>query len=99
MNEPICWSCAEVHRKRVNREGLASEYLEKPAWSRFREASFGLGVLNFKNSTHAYWEWHRNQDHVSEVWPMRVRNYMLDTCTPSRNSHVLHCRVSAEYET
>ena len=34
----------------------------QPAWSAFREASFGHGTLDFVNGTHALWQWHRNQD-------------------------------------
>ena len=46
-----------------NREGLSSEYIKpSPKWSAFREPSFGMGVLNVLNSTHAVWQWHRNQD-------------------------------------
>lgn len=31
-------------------------------WSAFRESSFGHGILEVINSTHALWTWHRNQD-------------------------------------
>lgn len=45
------------------REGLASEYIHPlPKWSAFREPSYGLGILNVLNSSHAVWQWHRNQD-------------------------------------
>ena len=27
-----------------------------------REASYGHGVLDLMNATHARWQWHRNQD-------------------------------------
>ncbi|KAI5074860.1 hypothetical protein GOP47_0010821 [Adiantum capillus-veneris] len=51
-----------------NREGLAREFMDpKPAWSLFREASFGYGILQILNSTHAHWIWHRNQDNSSAV--------------------------------
>lgn len=44
----------------------------KPAWSVFREASFGHGELKMVNSTHAHWTWHRNDDEepvrTDEVW-------------------------------
>ncbi|KAM7250154.1 hypothetical protein ACFE04_022037 [Oxalis oulophora] len=33
-----------------------------PAWSVFREASFGHGELKIVNESHAYWSWHRNDD-------------------------------------
>jgi len=44
----------------------------KPAWSVFREASFGHGELKIVNSTHAHWTWHRNDDEepvrTDDVW-------------------------------
>lgn len=46
-----------------NREGLSNEYIRpSPKWSAFREPSYGMGVLSVMNSTHAIWQWHRNQD-------------------------------------
>ncbi|XP_051137438.1 purple acid phosphatase 5-like [Andrographis paniculata] len=46
-----------------NIEGLANEYTSpQPAYSAYREASFGHGLLEIKNSTHAFFTWHRNQD-------------------------------------
>ena len=34
----------------------------KPDWSVYREASFGYGILQVINLTHAHWAWHRNED-------------------------------------
>ncbi|XP_010440539.1 PREDICTED: purple acid phosphatase 23-like isoform X1 [Camelina sativa] len=34
----------------------------QPDWSAFRESSFGHGILEVMNSTHALWRWQRNQD-------------------------------------
>ncbi|KAJ6376556.1 hypothetical protein OIU76_025665 [Salix suchowensis] len=56
-----------------NREGLAHKYkYPQPAWSVFREASFGHGELKLANSTHAFWSWHRNDDdepvRSDQVW-------------------------------
>ncbi|KAK9812080.1 hypothetical protein WJX73_004456 [Symbiochloris irregularis] len=34
----------------------------QPLWSQYRENAFGHGVLDIVNSTHALWQWHRNQD-------------------------------------
>ncbi|EPS60425.1 hypothetical protein M569_14376, partial [Genlisea aurea] len=46
-----------------NIEGLATNLTEpKPGYSEFREPSFGHGVLEIKNRTHAFFSWHRNQD-------------------------------------
>lgn len=44
-----------------NREGAALPYREPaPAWSAFREGSFGIGLLTLHNSTHAYYSWTRS---------------------------------------
>lgn len=46
-----------------NREGLSSSFMDSPPEiSIFREASFGHGSLEIVNTTHARWEWHRNDD-------------------------------------
>ena len=43
-----------------NREGAYVPWLEpQPAWSAFRESSFGVGLLTFVNSTHAKYNWTR----------------------------------------
>ncbi|XP_047319314.1 purple acid phosphatase 15-like [Impatiens glandulifera] len=34
----------------------------QPEFSAYRETSFGHGILEVKNETHALWTWHRNQD-------------------------------------
>jgi Icc-related predicted phosphoesterase len=34
----------------------------QPIWSAYREPSFGHGTLDVVNTTHAHWQWHRNQD-------------------------------------
>ncbi|TXG52152.1 hypothetical protein EZV62_021321 [Acer yangbiense] len=56
-----------------NFEGLATEMTEpQPSYSAYREASFGHGILDIKNRTHAYFSWHRNQDgfavEADSVW-------------------------------
>ncbi|KAL8462545.1 hypothetical protein ACS0TY_033542 [Phlomoides rotata] len=56
-----------------NREGLAKGFKESQAeWSAFREASFGHGEFIVVNSSHASWNWHRNDDDVAvksdQVW-------------------------------
>ncbi|WMV48261.1 hypothetical protein MTR67_041646 [Solanum verrucosum] len=35
---------------------------QQPEYSAYRESSFGHGILEVKNETHALWTWHRNQD-------------------------------------
>ncbi|KAE8659880.1 Purple acid phosphatase [Hibiscus syriacus] len=48
---------------RGNLEGLVTEMMEpQPTYSAYREASFGHGILDVKNRTHAYFGWQRNQD-------------------------------------
>ncbi|KAK4258586.1 hypothetical protein QN277_005021 [Acacia crassicarpa] len=49
-----------------NLEGLATNMTEpQPAYSAFREASFGHAIFDVKNRTHAHYSWHRNQDEYS----------------------------------
>uniref|UniRef100_A0A0D9Y1T9 Purple acid phosphatase n=1 Tax=Leersia perrieri TaxID=77586 RepID=A0A0D9Y1T9_9ORYZ len=46
-----------------NIEGPADEMTwPQPAYSAFREDSFGHAVLDIKNRTHAYYAWYRNDD-------------------------------------
>ncbi|KAH8964065.1 hypothetical protein BDL97_04G044600 [Sphagnum fallax] len=46
-----------------NNEGPSSTFTEpQPNYSAYREASFGHGLFDIKNRTHAIWTWHRNQD-------------------------------------
>ncbi|XVE93700.1 hypothetical protein REPUB_Repub01dG0216800 [Reevesia pubescens] len=46
-----------------NIEGLANNMTEpQPAYSAYREASFGHAIFDIKNRTHAYYSWHRNHD-------------------------------------
>ncbi|KAG7971798.1 hypothetical protein I3843_07G152800 [Carya illinoinensis] len=56
-----------------NLEGLVTNMTEpQPSYSAYREASFGHGILDIKNRTHAYFGWHRNQDgyavEADSVW-------------------------------
>ncbi|XP_078436279.1 purple acid phosphatase 2-like [Wolffia australiana] len=49
-----------------NLEGLATNMtMPQPAYSAFRESSFGHAILDIKNRTHARYSWHRNQDVAS----------------------------------
>jgi hypothetical protein len=46
-----------------NREGLADVWVDpQPAWSIYRQATYGHGELLAANSTHMLWEWHQNPD-------------------------------------
>ncbi|KAJ6412090.1 hypothetical protein OIU84_005200 [Salix udensis] len=56
-----------------NLEGLVTSMTEpQPSYSAFREPSFGHGILDIKNRTHAYFGWNRNQDgyavEADSVW-------------------------------
>ncbi|KAL3514699.1 hypothetical protein ACH5RR_027416 [Cinchona calisaya] len=49
-----------------NLEGLATKMTQpQPKYSAYREASFGHGIFDVKNRTHAYFSWNRNQDGVA----------------------------------
>ncbi|KAH7661239.1 Acid phosphatase protein [Dioscorea alata] len=51
-----------------NLEGLATNMTEpQPKYTAFREASFGHAIFSIKNRTHAYFEWHRNDDGVAVI--------------------------------
>lgn len=44
-----------------NREGAYVPWNDpQPAWSAFRESSFGVGQLRIVNDTHAHYAWHRH---------------------------------------
>ena len=46
-----------------NAEGLAATWVDpQPAWSSYRQASYGFGELRVINSTSMLWRWHQNQD-------------------------------------
>ncbi|EOY14888.1 Purple acid phosphatase 10 isoform 2 [Theobroma cacao] len=46
-----------------NHDGPAIGMVEpQPSFSAYREASFGHGIFDVKNRTHACFSWHRNQD-------------------------------------
>lgn len=48
--------------------GLYTKWLAQPAWSAFRLAEYGSGVLNVLNATHAAWSWLRNVDGQGKVF-------------------------------
>eukprot|EP00250_Pteridium_aquilinum_P009915 c19024_g1_i1 orf=45-1793(+) len=62
----------------------------QPDWSALRDSSFGHGILEVLNATHALWTWHRNQD-VYEAEHYGDQIYIVRTpelC--SRNSNNRH---------
>ncbi len=50
-----------------NREGLDFDYYKQPDWSALREPSYGHGILDLLNETHAEFTWYRNKDSVPET--------------------------------
>jgi hypothetical protein len=70
-------------------------YKEQPGWSQYRESSFGHGTLDFINTTHALWNWHRNQDGLAvatdTIWI--VRNTTCPSRTPAAGSPVTSASV------
>ncbi|XP_031263907.1 purple acid phosphatase 15-like [Pistacia vera] len=40
---------------------------QQPDYSAYRESSFGHGILEVKNETHALWTWHRNQEYYENA--------------------------------
>ncbi|KAL4432463.1 hypothetical protein ABPG77_001762 [Micractinium sp. CCAP 211/92] len=58
----------------------------QPAWSAYREPSFGHGILTIQNATHALWEWHKNQVDDSQVSDsvMLTRGSDSEACTKAR---------------
>lgn len=74
-----------------NREGLDFNYYDQPEWSAFREPSYGHGVIDFMNSTHARFTWHRNQDEYSEM----ADEYIFVRGDDSKCAHVAqHGKIS-----
>ena len=49
-------------------EGLYTSWLAQPAWSAYRLAQYGSGLLEFNNATHATWSWLRNADGPGKVY-------------------------------
>lgn len=48
-----------------------------PAWSAFREASFGHGILEVTSASNATWAWQRNQDPSYAVTADALRRHYL----------------------
>jgi hypothetical protein len=48
---------------------------KQPEWSAYREPSFGHGLLDIHNATHAHWMWVKGHEQeagvVDEAWIMR----------------------------
>uniref|UniRef100_A0A2N9IUT1 Purple acid phosphatase n=1 Tax=Fagus sylvatica TaxID=28930 RepID=A0A2N9IUT1_FAGSY len=66
-----------------NVEGIANSFTDpQPSYSAYREASFGHAILDIKNSTHAHYTWHRNQDNeavaADSLWLYNRYTYPLE---------------------
>jgi acid phosphatase type 7 len=71
-----------------NKEGLASGWISpQPEWSLFRQASYGFGKLQVKNSTHALWSWHQNSDLIPTI---ADEYYFVKGGDSSSNLHAAH---------
>ncbi|GER42278.1 purple acid phosphatase [Striga asiatica] len=72
-----------------NIEGLATTMTEpQPAYSAYREASFGHATFEIKNRTHAYYSWHRNQDgYAVKADSMWFFNRQWNPVDDSTNAH------------
>lgn len=46
---------------------LYTTWLTQPAWSAFRQATWGHGEFQIMNSTAAVWTWNRNEDNANKV--------------------------------
>ncbi|MED6159425.1 hypothetical protein PIB30_042276 [Stylosanthes scabra] len=73
-----------------NIEGIANNMMEpQPEYSAYREASFGHGIFEIKNRTHAHYSWHRNEDKYSveadSMWFFNRHWHPLDDSTTSQH--------------
>ncbi|KAK4744775.1 hypothetical protein SAY87_011087 [Trapa incisa] len=61
----------------------------QPSYSAFREASFGHGMLEIKNRTHAFFSWHRNEDEIAveadSVWLLNRYWHSLKEPSPYKD--------------
>jgi len=57
----------------------------QPAYSAFREASFGHAIFDIRNRTHAHYSWNRNQDgaavEADYIWFFNRFWYPVDDST------------------
>ncbi|KZV37839.1 purple acid phosphatase 15 [Dorcoceras hygrometricum] len=62
----------------------------QPEYSAYRETSFGHGILEVKNETHALWTWYRNQDMYNKFGDQIYIVRQLDKCLLGQKV-VKHC--------
>lgn len=60
---------------------------QQPDYSAYRESSFGHGILEVKNETHALWTWQRNQDSYRSVGDIIYIVRQPDVCLNEMKVH------------
>jgi hypothetical protein len=75
-----------------NYEGTYTTWFEAPAWSAFRESSFGVTELEIFNDTHASYAWHRHACYnYTESFPNPALGAdFIDTCV-SKVFKIFYC--------
>lgn len=72
----------------------------QPEWSAYRESSFGHGILEVQNSTHALWTWHRNQDAYEsagdQIFIIRGDKKCLNLRKASESASEQNCKIGHE---
>ncbi|KAJ6691176.1 PURPLE ACID PHOSPHATASE [Salix koriyanagi] len=61
----------------------------QPEYSAYRESSFGHGILEVKNETHALWSWHRNRDYYETAGDILYIVREPDRCLANQGTLVL----------
>lgn len=85
-----------------NLEGLAGLFKDpQPAYSSFREASYGHAMLEIKNRSHAYFYWNRNEDGVSvasdSLWLYNQHWWSKRQINPRRRLKKNHDNMRTEH--
>ena len=71
-----------------NREGTYIPWREpRPAWSDFRESSFGVGMLTVHNATHAYYNWSRSACEALDSPSTGNINLSASSCVSASNKN------------
>uniref|UniRef100_A0A7S2GGI2 Purple acid phosphatase C-terminal domain-containing protein n=1 Tax=Haptolina brevifila TaxID=156173 RepID=A0A7S2GGI2_9EUKA len=64
-----------------NREGAYVPWLmPQPAWSAFREGTFGTGLLTIVNATHAFYNWTRVACHTNQANAVGHMDFNATAC-------------------
>lgn len=68
----------------------------QPEYSAYRETSFGHGILEVKNETHALWTWYRNQDMYNKFGDQIYIVRQPDKCLVDQKV-IKHCTQKSEH--